>query len=168
MGDSPPDEPPEPAGQALLLRICVTKPSQGLPSFLGAGLVQVLDCVPPPQALEQALKALHPPCTAVRVGYGHESWREVTRSSMKQCYIKIRTGTDGLRVARFGLIAFTLLAAMLSVRVVAFSRLNSCVTTSFRATAEECGPPAVHCKCDAADGCVNTYKHEFLARSSAN
>ena len=67
-----------------------------------------------------------------------------TKSTIHQClHQKIRTWTDDIGVAGSGLIAYTLLAAMLRVRVAAFSSLNTAFT-SFGAAAEF-RPAAVHC-----------------------
>ena len=54
--------------QAVLAQVCVLhrlkfSPTQSLPPFAGAGLLQFLLWLPPPQALEQAPNADQPPST---------------------------------------------------------------------------------------------------------
>ena len=52
-------------GQACVLHTLVASPTQSLPLFAGAGLLQVLVSVPPPQRFEHAPKSDHPPSSVL-------------------------------------------------------------------------------------------------------
>ena len=51
--------------QTRVLHLALASATQSLPPFAGAGLLQVLVCVPPSQALEHAPKPDHPQSSGV-------------------------------------------------------------------------------------------------------
>ena len=80
--------------QTCVLHAMIEAPTQSLPPFAGAGLLHVLVCVPPLQALEHALRGDHPPSTVLSpvtpstMWQTHRYQRKVTRKLLKHRILK--------------------------------------------------------------------------------
>ena len=138
--------------QACMLHNPHAAPTQSLPPFAGAGLLQVLLCVPPLQAVEQAPNRDHPPSTSA----SHMSKSNdrpslqvsLANAMLKTIFIKyiLQPGPStltwtGLRVAHRRRITYTIPAAIRTRRIAARSGLSS-TSTTFRARPET-GPSSV-------------------------
>ena len=94
--------------QTCVLHAMIEAPTQSLPPFAGAGLLHVLVCVPPLQALEHALRVDHPPCTVLSPVTPSTTWqthsyqRKVTTKSLKHRILKASENKNITAHQRYG------------------------------------------------------------------